>query len=338
MIMAHQTSFQAILDTLQETKKEFPRNYLSYFSDIDPESLKSLLEGWPHLKLTRKLVLLDGLVSLMDSETLVSFDDVGRALIDDSDPEVRARAIRLLAESDDPKLVPTLIEILKDDADLAPRVEAAHLLGEFVLLGELEELPEGLHRKAEDALMAVVASEEHASLRRAALEAVGFSSRFEVETLIHSAFNRSDPHWVASALVAMGRSNDDQYSDEVVSMLLNEDPRIRVAAVQAAGELSAEAARPIILTMLLDGEEDEDDVIAAGIWSLSQIGGEDVRAFLVEMLDRTEDEDVTGYIEEALENLDFTEELEKFELLTLDEDALDEDNLVDEDLDGQDEE
>jgi len=100
--------------------------------------------------------------------------------------------------------------------------------------------------------------------------------------------------------------------------------------VQAAGNLSIEAARPIILNMLLDGEEDEDDVIAAAIWSISQIGGEDVRAFLVDMLEKTEDEDVTGYIEEALDNLDFTEELEKFELLTLDEDDLIDDDLEDE--------
>jgi HEAT repeat protein len=228
-----------------------------------------------------------------------------------------------------------MIEILKNDADLAPRLEAAHLLGEFVLLGELDKLPEELHLKAEDALMSIAGSDEHASLRRTTLEAVGCSSRIEVETLIHSAFQRSDPAWVASALVAMGRSNDDQYSDEVVSMLLHEDPRIRLAAVQAAGELGIEAARPIILTMLLDGEEDEDEVIAAAIWSLSQIGGEDVRAFLVDMLERTEDEDVTGYIEEALENLDFTEELEKFELLELDEDEFDEDDLVDDDLEDE---
>jgi HEAT repeat protein len=330
--MAQQTSFQSILDALQETKKDFPRNYLPYFSDIDPASLESLVEVWPRLQPARKLSLLDGLVNLMDSDTLVYFEDIGRAFLDDADGEIRARAIRLLAESNDPKLVGRMIEILQGDVDLAPRMEAANLLGEFVLLGELEELPKDLQRKAEDALLAVVASDDHSSLRRLALETVGFSTRVEVETLIHTAFNRSEPAWVASALIAMGRSNDEQWSADVVSMLTHVDPRIRLAAVKAAGDLSIEDARPIILTMLLEGEEDEDDVIAAAIWSLSQIGGEDVRAFLVDMLDRTEDEDVTGYIEEALENLDFTEELEKFELLTLDEDDLVEDDLLDEDL------
>ena len=332
--MNARSSFQAVLDVLQEPKQAFPRAYLQHFSDIDPQSLKSLVEMWPRVKPASKLLLLDGFLSLMDSDVLVSYEEIGRAFLNDPDVEVRARAIRLLAESDDPKLIGRMIEILRNDADLAPRLEATRLLGEFVLLGELEKLPEDLHRRAEDALMTLAGSDEHASLRRATLEAVGYSSRFEVETLIHSAFHRSDPVWVASALVAMGRSNDEQYGDEVVSMLLDGDPRIRRAAVQAAGNLSLEAARPIILTMLLDGEEDEDDVVAAAIWSLSQIGGEDVRAFLVDMLDRTEDEDVTGYIEEALENLDFTEELEKFELLTLDKDELEED-LIDDEVDEE---
>ena len=214
MTMAQQTSFQSILDSLQETKKDFPRTYLPYFSDLDPGALEALLEIWPRLKPPRKLLLLDGLVNLMDSDTFVSFEDIGRAFLDDPDGEIRSRAIRLLAESDDPNLVRRMIEILKNDADLAPRMEAAHLLGEFVLLGELEELPRDLHQKAEDALMAIVSGDEHASLRRLCLEAVGFSTRVEVETLIHTAFNRSEPAWVASALIAMGRSNDDQWSAE----------------------------------------------------------------------------------------------------------------------------
>ncbi|MFN8413944.1 MAG: HEAT repeat domain-containing protein [Anaerolineales bacterium] len=332
--MAEQTSFQTILDALQDTKKEFPKRYLQQFSDIDPLELKTLLDIWPRLPLTRKLVLLDGLLTLMDSDTLVSFEDIGRALIqlNDPDAEVRARAIRLLAETNDAKLVKPLIQILRDDPDLAPRMEAATLLGEFVLLGELEELPENLHRDVENALMAIVSGDENISLRKLALEAVGYSARAEVETLIQSAFNRSDPTWVASALVAMGRSSDEQWAEQVLSMLPNADPRIRLAAMQAAGELSIDAARPIILSMLLEGEEDEDDVIAAGIWSLSKIGGEDVRAFLVNMMDQTEDEDLTAYLEEALMNLDYTEEFENFDLLNLDEDDLDldEDDLVEE--------
>src|SRR3989304_4511809 len=126
--------FQSILDKLLDEQKDFPRPYLRHFSDIDPESLKALREVWPRLTPARKQQLLDGLLSLLDSDTLVSFEDIGRALLNDAEADVRVRAIRLLAECDDPKLVYVLVEILKNDPDLGPRMEAANLLGEFVLL------------------------------------------------------------------------------------------------------------------------------------------------------------------------------------------------------------
>ena len=330
--MAQQTSFQAVLDSLLETKNEFPSRYLLYFSDLDPDSVKRFLDVWPRVKPTRKLLLLDQLVSLLDSDTLVSFEDLGRALLSDPDAEVRARAIRLLAESDDAKLVPTFINILKNDKELAPRMEAATLLGEFVMLGELEELPEKLHHDAEDALLAIEGSDEKPSLRRRALESLGYSERPEAATVIKSAFHREDPEWKTSALIAMGRSSDSAWEDSVISMLLSEDPRTRHAAVEAAGELRLDSARPILLKMFED--EDDDDVASAIIWSLSEVGGEEVRIYLMHLLDQAQDEELVEYLEDALSNLDFTEELNHFDLLSLDGDEdlmeIDEDEEEDE--------
>jgi len=187
-------------------------------------------------------------------------------------------------------------------------------------LGELEELKEELQRKAEDALLAVIRNDnEDATLRKFALEAVGYSSRPDIATtVIESAFKRADPTWVASALRAMGRSHDDHWNEDVVSMLLDDDPRIRFAAVEAAGELSIESAGPILLQML-EEEEEDDDVVAAAIWSLSQVGGDDARIYLVNLIEKTEDEDVVEFLEDALVNLDFLQELNKFDLLSLDD-------------------
>src|SRR6185369_14815792 len=131
------------------------------------------------------------------------------------------------------------------------------------------------------------------------------SSRMEVEALIRAAFHRTDRAWIVSALVAMGRNSDDQWTEQVISMLLDPDTRIRLAAVQAAGELRIEEVGNILLKLLED--EEDDDVSAAAIWSLSQIGGEDVRPYLENLLEQTEDEDVIAYLEDALENLDLTE-------------------------------
>lgn len=312
------TSFQTILDALLNDNKDFPQRYLQFFSDIDQASLKAFLDSWPRVNPTRQLILLRQLEALAEGDTIVSFEDLGRALLKDADGNVRAAAIRLLAESDDPKLADTYINILQKDTELEARLEAATMLGEYVILGELEELDETIHHKIEDALLAIVSSKEDDRLRRRALEAIGYSSRPEAMTVIETAFTRASPEWVASALTAMGRSSDPQWEDQVITMLVNEDLRIRKAAVQAAGELISSDARGLLLSML--EEEEDDEVIAAIIWSLSQIGGEDVRTYLEALLDQTEDEEALEHLENALENLTFTEDLERFEMLALDPD------------------
>ena len=331
--MSETISFQSVLDHLLDSKKEIPQTHLKLYSDLDPKSLRLFLDVWPSVKPTRKLILLDELLIHFDSDNIVSYESIGRGLINDLDGEVRARAIRLLSESDDPQLVGTLTEILLNDTDLAPRMEAALLIGEFILLGELEAIKEELQRKSEDALISIIKSEENPTLRKRALEALGYSSRPEIVTLIESAFERADPAWVATALLAMGRSHDERWSENVVSMVLDEDPLIRFAAVQAAGELNIEDAGPILLKILEDEEED-DDVVTAAIWSLSQIGGDDARIYLVNLIEQTEDEDLVEYLEDALENLDFMEELNKFDLLALDGD----DDMEEIDLDNEEDE
>ena len=97
------------------------------------------------------------------------------------------------------------------------------------------------------------------------------------------------------------------------------DDRIRKAAVEAAGLLSVPSARPILLKML--GEEENDTILSAAIWSLSQIGGEDVRTYLENLLDQIEDDDQIAFLEEALDNLAFTEDLDRFDLLAYDPDG-----------------
>jgi HEAT repeat protein len=320
-------SFQSVLDALLSDRKEFPRRYLQEFSDIGALELKTLLDVWPQVKTGRKLTLLEELDALAETDTLVSFDDFARALLTDPEPDVRTRAIRLLDEYEDPKVVPSYLDMLKNDPDVNVQVEAANALHLFVDLGELEEIPANIYHQVEDALLASAASEDNLRVRRTALESLGYSSRPEVVTLIESASHREDPAWQASALVAMGRSADERWTDAVTRSLVHVDDRIRKAAVQAAGELSLAAARPILLKML--GEEEDASILSAVIWSLSQIGGEDVRTYLENLMDQLEDDEQIAFLEEALDNLAFTEDLDRFDLLAFDPD--DELTEIDED-------
>ena len=320
------TGYKKVIAELTEGTRELSRRSLQEFSDITPDALEALLEVWPRVKLDRKRNLLDGLQSLSETDTLVSFDDFARALLTDPDAEVRLRAIRLLDECDDVKLVAPFLKILEGDEDPETRAEAASSLGKYIELGELEELPAKTQRQVEDALLAKANSEDQLIVRRHSLEALGYSSRPEVITLIESAFRRSNPDWQASALFAMGRSFDERWEEEVLSRLLDENPLVRLAAVEAAGELALVSARKILFQVL--EEEEDDEITAAAIWSLSQVGGEDVRLYIENLIDLAEGDEQVEFLEEALDNLVFTEEMGRFDLMSFDPD--DEDADIDE--------
>lgn len=323
------THFQSVIDALLDSGKPFPKKYLPFFSDIDSASLQLLLDAWPRVSLTRKRTLLEDLDQLLVEDSLVSFDDLARALLTDLDAPVRAGATRLLAECGDQKLLPLYEKIIAGDPSPEVRAEAAHSLGFFVALGELEQISEAALRRAEESLLAA-ARDDNVEVRRRALESLGFSAREEVPALIEAALRRESRDWRVSALIAMGRSSDERWAEPVIRMLLSEDRDVRLEAARAAGELSLPAARLPLLRML--EEETDPEIFSAIVWSLSQVGGEDVRVYLENLLDQTDDDDEIDFIEDALANLAFTEDLGLFDLLAVDpeEDWL----LLEEDEEG----
>jgi hypothetical protein len=230
--------------------------------------------------------------------------------------------------------------MLKHDVNPDVRAQAATNLGFFVAQGELEEISEETYSEVQAGLLESARGEDATRVRRHALEALGFASKPEVDALIGAALQHKDADWQASALVAMGRSADERWEDQILLALLDENDTVRLAAVQAAGNLPLKSARTVLLRMLAEGEED-DDIIGTAIWSLSQIGGEDVRTFLETLLDQTEeaeDEDQIALLEEALDNLAFTEDLDRLELMAIDPDDFAEFEEDDEEVEEIDEE
>jgi HEAT repeat protein len=98
----------------------------------------------------------------------------------------------------------------------------------------------------------------------------------------------------------------------------SELPSVRLAAVAAAGLLELPAARQPLLEMLEDPDQLPDSVRRSAIWSLSQIGGEDVGAALEYLLENTEDVDEVEFLEDALENLEFTEGFTNLDMMDYD--------------------
>ena len=316
--MPQNVAFQAVIDALLDTSRPFPVRYFHRFSDLPPAEVKALLQVWPQVTPQRKVALPEDLEELAEADTLTSFDDLARPLLADPLPQVRVLAMRLLWECEDPKLIPTYLDILNTDEDPVVRAAAANVLGLFVYLGEVDHIPAELHRQVEDDLLEVATSEQEDQIRQRALESLGASSREEVPPLIETAYRQKNSSWVVSALYAMGRSADTRWEKQVLSNLTNPNDEERIEAVRASGELDLRAARPILLDMLLD----EEDLVVRRqiIWALSKIGGEGVRNRLEELFEAEMDDDESDFLEEAIDNLAFNEDSGLFDLLDIEAD------------------
>lgn len=313
-------SFDELIAALLDQSNPFPARYLYRLSDLDGLDLETFETTWPQVTLERRRRLLEDLELFAESDWLVSFEAVCQVGIKDPDPEVRLIAMRALWESDNPALALDLLSIFEHDGNPRVRAQAASTLSPFIYLGELGKLHQSISTPIVDQLLAVIQSGEDARVRRAALESLGFSSHERIAYLIEEAHSKGDEDWLASALLAMGRSADNQWHPLVINNLTHSDSKVRLEACQAAGALAIPQAVPLLQELIYD---QVDDVRMAAIWSLSEIGGDAVQDALEQMLVEVEDEEETEIIEDALENLAFTQENLDFNILSFSEDDFD---------------
>ena len=300
-------TFKEVTAALLDNNRPFSPRYLHLFSDIAPSDLEALKKIWLQINLDRRVALLEDLEELAEADTVVSFDDLAKWALSDPDGRIRTIAIRLLWENDDVRLAPVFTKMMFEDKEEIVRAQAASAIGLFVFVGELETIPSFSHHKIEDDLLKVLNGTDTPLVRRRALESLGFSGREEVPPQIRKAFESGDSQWLASALFAMGRSADEQWEESILANLDHPDQDVQIEAVRAAGQLELASARETLLKMIENSEEMDVDLRAAVVWSLSQIGGEGVREALDQLYDDTEDEDEAEYIENALDNLPFTD-------------------------------
>ncbi len=300
-------------DESQELSFGALTNFAKALTDIAPAQIKPLLKVWGDVSLSRRHALLAHLKHELDDNLLYNFNALARSLLHDEDGITRTYAIRLLADYEREDLIPTFINIALNDPEIEARTDTISLLGFYVYYGELDEISDESLKKIEETLLQIAQNAKRAKFKQCAVEALGFSSREEVTALIEKAWQEETAMWKASALFAMGRSYDsDRWQEQVLEGLVHENEIVRLAATKSAGNLSLDLARPILLNNL--GEEQDEVVLKASIWSLSEIGGEDVREYLLSLLDQLEGEDEQeAFLEDALENLDFTEGAQNLE-------------------------
>ncbi len=309
--------FKQLIDDLADPSQALPEDRLPLLSDIDAPQVALMANKWTAIPSERRLALIDRLGKLADENFELTFERVNRLAMADPDELVRRAAIRNLWECEDPGLAHLLLAALSDDTSDSVRAAAAGALGQFVYLGEVDEVETGLLSRIEDALLHSATRDADEGVRLRSLESLGYSSRSEVPDLIDRAFASDDEPQVHSALKAMGRSANNVWQEQVVSQLHSATPMLRAESVRAAGELELQAADQDLIDLTEDADQ---EVRRAAIWSLAQLGGVRAGETLTRLLEAAENPDDAALLEDAVDYLAFVDGTRDIALVDFDSD------------------
>lgn len=270
-------------------------------SNLDDVSLELVRPTWGKLSSDYKIKVATELAEASEADFELDFRTFGHLVLDDSDPDVKIAAINLLWEDESLYLLSLLIDLAENDENTDVRAAATSELGRFILLGEYGDIPDRDCVRAQDVAIGLLNDNtEDIRVRRRALEAISNSSLDFVAEAISEAYESDEQLMRVSALYAMGRSYDQQWSEIVLKEIRSDDPEVRYEAARAAGELEISDAIPLLGQLAV---VDEREIQLVAIWSLGEIGGSQATRLLSAMAEDAEeanDEDLLEAIEDAL--------------------------------------
>jgi HEAT repeat protein len=329
-------NFNQIIDALMDDDAEFPITYIMSLSDIFPVDLEALSRSWTLISPARKAILMENIEVFHESEITSNFEDVATLALDDINAAVRISGLRLFWDYENSHMIKQFIKMLESDTDIGVRAQAASTLGKYMYLAEIESIDLNYRTLIDNALLKVLRSNEDELVRQKALEAFGYSSHPSVTEFIHIAYNSGNYNWISSALLAIGRSADENYASLVLPMLVHPDLRIQKEAIFAAGELELSSTKKFLKKLVLELEPDENLWVEA-VSALSKIGGDGVSEVFERLLEKVSTDEEEDFLNEAIENLNLTNDMSLgFDLMGLKEpveDSLREIDLEDDDFD-----
>lgn len=298
-------SLKAYLEELVQDGAPIKYAGLEELSGLDSEEMELVRDAWPRIAPDRRLTLVSRLVETSEDNVDLDFRQIFKLALKDDGEKVRAKAVSGLWECDERPLMTTLLRLLQHDPSLEVRTAAAQAMGKYAELAEDGKLLASDRNRIQAALLPLVEDEARpVELRRRALEAAGVFSDANVARLIGWAYKHPDPRMQQSAIYAMGRNANPEWTTIIQRALEREEPAMRYEAAQACGELGAEEMIPHLLPLL----KDEDlQVRLSSINALGAIGGSMAKKALT-MCVRSDDEAVAQTATEALESLELNED------------------------------
>jgi HEAT repeat protein len=301
-----------------EDERAVPSSLVLYaLSAPSAEETRIFRRQWPTFALERRRKIVSALAESAEANFELDFNALFRVTLGDEDEHVRTVSIEGLWEDEGPTIIAPLVHIVRKDNAASSRAAAAASLGRFVLLGELEELDERYIKLIRGALLEAIADrKELVEVRRRAVESIAYWDEPCVHDIIAAAYQEPAELMRISAVFAMGRSADPDWSETVRGELHNTNPAMRYEAARACGELGAKTAVPELVALVSDPDR---EVQFAAVGALGQIGGRQARRVL-ERCAHSADEAMRLTAEDALAELHLGQQ--SLDLLVIDSDSV----------------
>jgi len=278
---------------------------LLQLSSLASNELFEFKVAWASVGEERQRLVMGQLMELSEDNLELDFSGVFRACLEDSDDEVREKAVRGLWESDDRTIIRPLIGLLENDPAPGVRAAAAICLGTFAELAQKGKLlPRDSDRILDALVGATTGGDTDVDVKRRAIESVAFYDNPETGEIILEAHQSGDQALRQSSIYAMGQTSNPQWLPTLHAEMSDDSPVIRYEAVGAAAHLGDESTVPY----LIEAVQDEDQQVQlAAVKGLGSVGGSLAKRAL-QRCKTIGDESLEQAAEEALLSLEFDED------------------------------
>lgn len=294
-------SLNDAIAAVQNEDRPIPAKAIYALSDLTEADQKVLAIQWATIPLERRRTLIDRLTDAAEADFNLDFSRVVRVAMTDLDDELREAAVEASWMDESISMFNWLMSLSSVDPAMLVRAAAVSNLGRFIYAAEVGSFPKVLGVHAETLTLQIWNNLLlDLEVRRRALEALSNSSRPEVLDMIKTAYNDRESRMKASAIHAMGRSCDDQWTPAVLFELKSDDPMMRYEAAKAAGELEVSEAVSALGELLSD---DDREIMEMAIWSLGEIGSNEAKRYLMNVAEHAQsegDESLVEAVEEAI--------------------------------------
>lgn len=270
-------------------------------SDMSPQEMDAFQRRWPKQPDKRRAVIARHMADISEENFKVDFSPAFLRLLRDSSAAVRLAALEGLWDTSNLAVVPPIIDLMRDDADVDVRAAAASSLGHFVLMGEWEQIDRDVADEIVEALLERYSRDDvEEKVRRAMLESLGNSADKRVPALIEDAYEHGNEGMQLSAIFAMGRSADRRWVPIIMQEMNSSDDDSRMEAARAAGNIRDSDAADRLIELLYD---DDLEVRLAAVNALGQIGSEQAADALEQVLEDPDSEVLYDAVEDALDEI-----------------------------------